>query len=230
MLDCAKFEFLTISFDNMTLRRKTNWMRNETKSSKLYAQLGKSNYANSHWTKFAREISTTKKQQSHTFVKVAGDRFRSTVCIYEKSTHEVRWLIPKMHEIFTNRLRNVSASVIARAKRCLVKYTIFQRIVLSAWSGDNSPWMKITISNTVALLRFVRSVRIVNLAYGPYAEVIRTVHLIITKKHRVTLRTIRTDLCLRSVSFFSHPPFNNTDRASHYQKRAQTLRTDRKPC
>ena len=144
MLDCAKFEFLTISFDNMTLRRKTNWMRNKTKSSKLYAQLGKSNYANSHWTKLAREISTTKKQQSHTFVKVAGDRFRSTVCIYDKITHEVRRLIPKMREIFTNRLRNVSASVIARAKRSLVKYTIFQRIVLSAWSGDNRPWIKIT--------------------------------------------------------------------------------------
>ena len=64
--------------------------------------------------------------------KVAVDRFRSLVCIYEKSMHEVRRLTPKMREIFTNRLRNVSASIIERAKRCLVKYTILQRIVLSA--------------------------------------------------------------------------------------------------
>ena len=36
----------------------------------------------------------------------------------------MRQLIPKMREIFTNMLRNVSASIIARDKRCLVKYTI----------------------------------------------------------------------------------------------------------
>ena len=35
--------------------------------------------------------------------------------------HEVRRLIPKMREIFTNSLRNVSAPVIARVKRCIVK-------------------------------------------------------------------------------------------------------------
>ena len=64
-------------------------------------------------------------------IKVAVDRFRSSVCIYEKSTHEVRRLIPKMREIFTNRFRNVSA-IIVRAKSSLVKYTILQRIVLSA--------------------------------------------------------------------------------------------------
>ena len=46
--------------------------------------------------------------------------------------HEVRRLIPKMGEIFTNKLRYVSASTIERAKYCLVKYTILQRIVLSA--------------------------------------------------------------------------------------------------
>ena len=58
--------------------------------------------------------------------KVAADRLRSSVCIYEKSLHRVRQLIPKMREIFTNRLRNVSASIIARATRCLVKYIILQ--------------------------------------------------------------------------------------------------------
>ena len=42
-----------------------------------------------------------------------------------------------------NRLRNVSASIIERAKRSLVKYTILQRIVLSALSVDNSPWIKV---------------------------------------------------------------------------------------
>ena len=64
------------------------------------------------------------------YLKVAGDRFRSPVCIYENSIHEVRRLIPKMREVFTNRFRNVSASIIERAKRCLVNYTILQRIVL----------------------------------------------------------------------------------------------------
>ena len=64
------------------------------------------------------------------YIKVAGDTFRSSVCIYEKSMHEVRWPMPKMREIFTNRLRNVSTSITARAKRFLVNYTISQRIVL----------------------------------------------------------------------------------------------------
>ena len=41
-------------------------------------------------------------------IKVAGDRYCSSVCIDEKSMHEVQRLIPKC-EIFTNRLRNVSA-------------------------------------------------------------------------------------------------------------------------
>ena len=68
--------------------------------------------------------------------KNAGDRFDSSVCIYEKSMQEVRLLISKMREIFTNRLRNVSASSasIACAKRCLVKCTILQCIfVLKCW-------------------------------------------------------------------------------------------------
>ena len=64
--------------------------------------------------------------------KVVGDRLRSSVRIYEKSMHDVRRLILKMREIFTYRLHNISASINARAKRCLVKYTILQRIVLSA--------------------------------------------------------------------------------------------------
>ena len=64
--------------------------------------------------------------------KVAGDRFSSSVYIYGKSIHEVRRLIPKMREIFTNALRHICTSIIARAKRCLVKYTILQRLVLSA--------------------------------------------------------------------------------------------------
>ena len=55
-------------------------------------------------------------------------KFPSSVCIYEKRMHEVRRLIPKMREIFTNRLRNVSASIIARAKRSVVKRTILQHI------------------------------------------------------------------------------------------------------
>ena len=50
--------------------------------------------------------------------------FCLSVCNYEKSMHEVRRLIPKMREIFTNRLRIVSGSIISRAKRCLVKYHI----------------------------------------------------------------------------------------------------------
>ena len=49
-----------------------------------------------------------------------------------------------MREIFTNTFRNVSASIIARAKRCLVKYTILQRIVVFAGSADNSPWVNIS--------------------------------------------------------------------------------------
>ena len=65
-------------------------------------------------------------------IKVAGNRFRSSVCIYEKSMHKVRRLILKMHEIFTNRLRNVFASKITGAKRFLVKYAILQHTVLSA--------------------------------------------------------------------------------------------------
>ena len=77
-------------------------------------------------------------------IKVAGYRFRLSVCIYEKSMHEVRRMTPKMCEIFTNRLRNVSASIVVRTKRCLVKYTILQRIVLFAWSVDNSPYTKIS--------------------------------------------------------------------------------------
>ena len=48
-------------------------------------------------------------------LKVVGDWFRLSVCIYEES----------IHEIFTNRLRNVSASIIARAKPCLVKIILF---------------------------------------------------------------------------------------------------------
>ena len=39
---------------------------------------------------------------------------------------------------------NVSASIIACAKRCLVKYTVLQRIVVFAWSVDKSPWIKIS--------------------------------------------------------------------------------------
>ena len=39
-----------------------------------------------------------------------GGQVSSSRCIYEKSMREVRRLIPKMREIFTNRLRNVSAS------------------------------------------------------------------------------------------------------------------------
>ena len=67
-------------------------------------------------------------------LKVAEDRFCSSVCIYEKSMHEVRRLIPKIREMFTNRYRNASALVIARVKRCLVKkrYSVLKRIVLSA--------------------------------------------------------------------------------------------------
>ena len=65
-------------------------------------------------------------------IKVTRDRFRLSVCIYEKSMHKVRRLIPKIREIFTDRFRNVSASIIASTKRCLVKYTILQRIVLFA--------------------------------------------------------------------------------------------------
>ena len=68
-----------------------------------------------------------------TTLKVAADRFRSSVCIYVKSTHEVRRLVPKLRKIFTNGLRNISASTITSAKRCLVKYTILQRIVFSVW-------------------------------------------------------------------------------------------------
>ena len=55
----------------------------------------------------------------------------------------MRRLIPKLREIHTNKLCNISASIIARAKRCLVKYTILQPIFLSARSVDNSPWIKI---------------------------------------------------------------------------------------
>ena len=55
----------------------------------------------------------------------------------------MQWLIPKMREIFTNRL-HVFASIIARAKHCLVKYTILQCIVLSAWSVDSCSWIKIS--------------------------------------------------------------------------------------
>ena len=57
---------------------------------------------------------------------------------------EVRRLIPKMREISTNRLRNVSASIIESAKRCLVKYTILQGIVLFARSVGKSPWIEIS--------------------------------------------------------------------------------------
>ena len=63
--------------------------------------------------------------------KIAGDKFLSSVCIYEKSMQEVRRLIPKVREIFTagRQAPHVSASIIERAKRCL-KYTTLQRIVL----------------------------------------------------------------------------------------------------
>ena len=82
-----------------------------------------------------------KIQSSH--LKGAGNRFRSSVCIYGKSMHEVRRLIPKMREMFTNRLSNVSASIIARAKRrCLVKYVIFDNLdwhkLIFCWHGTEN--------------------------------------------------------------------------------------------
>ena len=63
--------------------------------------------------------------------QVMGDRFRSSVCMYEEyarsataDTENAR----NTHE----EAPNVSASIIACAKRCLVKYTVLQRIVVFA--------------------------------------------------------------------------------------------------
>ena len=44
-------------------------------------------------------------------VKVAGDRFRSSVCIYEKRYGQRATLIPKVREMFTNGLCNFSGTI-----------------------------------------------------------------------------------------------------------------------
>ena len=84
------------------------------------------------WRESSQKVKFSDKViQSVSFLRSRGTGSADQYALGKKKyAHEVRRLIPKMREIFTNRLRNVSASIMARSKRCLVNYTVLQRIVL----------------------------------------------------------------------------------------------------